>query len=46
MKLKKNKDESVDTLLLLRIGSKTPMEGILGILKIHSSITMKKYIEI
>jgi hypothetical protein len=27
MKLK-NKDESVDTLLLLRIGSKTPMEGI------------------
>jgi hypothetical protein len=27
MKLKKNKDESVDTLLLLRIGKKTPMEG-------------------
>ena len=28
MKLKKNGDESVDTLLLLRIGNKTPMEGI------------------
>jgi hypothetical protein len=28
MKLKKNKDESVDTLLLLRIGNKTPMEGV------------------
>jgi hypothetical protein len=28
MKLKKNKDQSVDTLPLLRIGSKTPMEGV------------------
>ena len=28
MKLKKNEDKSVDTLLLLRIGNKTPMEGV------------------
>jgi hypothetical protein len=28
MKLKKNKDQSVITLPLLRIGNKTPMEGI------------------
>jgi hypothetical protein len=28
MKLKKNKDQSVDTLPLLRNGSKTPMEGV------------------
>jgi hypothetical protein len=28
MKFKKNKDQSVDTLHLLRIGNKTPMEGI------------------
>jgi hypothetical protein len=28
MKLKKNKNKSVDTLLLLRIGNKTPMEGV------------------
>jgi hypothetical protein len=28
MKLKKNEDESVDTLLLLRIGNKTPMQGV------------------
>jgi hypothetical protein len=28
MKLKKNKDQNVDTLPLLRIGNKTPMEGI------------------
>jgi hypothetical protein len=28
MKLKKNKDKSVDTLLLLRTGNKTSMEGI------------------
>ena len=28
MKLKKNEDQSVDTLPLLRIGNKTPMEGI------------------
>jgi hypothetical protein len=27
MKLKKNEDQSVDTLSLLRIGNKTPMEG-------------------
>jgi hypothetical protein len=27
MKLKKNEDQSVDTLPLLRIGNKTPMEG-------------------
>ena len=27
MKLEKNKDQSVDTLPLLRIGNKTPMEG-------------------
>ena len=28
MKLKKNKDQSVHTLTLLRIGNKTPMEGV------------------
>jgi hypothetical protein len=28
MKLEKNEDQSVDTLPLLRIGNKTPMEGI------------------
>jgi hypothetical protein len=28
MKLKKNEDHCVDTLPLLRIGSKTPMEGV------------------
>ena len=28
MKLKKNKDQNVDTLLLLRIGNKTPMEEV------------------
>jgi hypothetical protein len=28
MKFKKNKDQSVDTLHLLRIGNKTPMEGV------------------
>jgi hypothetical protein len=28
MKLKKRKDQSVDTLLLLRIANKTPMEGV------------------
>jgi hypothetical protein len=28
MKLKKKEDENVDTLLLLRIGNKTPMEGV------------------
>jgi hypothetical protein len=28
MKLKKNKDQSVDTLPLLRTGNKTPMEGV------------------
>jgi hypothetical protein len=28
MKLKKNDDQSVDTLPLLRIGNKTPMEGV------------------
>ena len=28
MKLKKNKDQDVDTLPLLRIGNKTPMEGV------------------
>jgi hypothetical protein len=27
MKLKKNEDQSVDTLPLLRIGNKAPMEG-------------------
>jgi hypothetical protein len=27
MKLKKNEDQSVDTLPLSRIGNKTPMEG-------------------
>jgi hypothetical protein len=30
MKLKKNEDQSVDTLSLLRIGNKTPMEGVTG----------------
>ena len=28
MKLKKNEDQSVDTLLLPRNGNKTPMEGV------------------
>jgi hypothetical protein len=28
MKLKKNKDQTVDTLPLLRIRNKTPMEGV------------------
>jgi hypothetical protein len=28
MKLKKNKDKSVDNLPLLRIGNKIPMEGV------------------
>ena len=28
MKIKKNEDQSVDTLTLLRIGNKTPMEGV------------------
>jgi hypothetical protein len=28
MKLTKNKDQKVDSLLLLRIGNKTPMEGV------------------
>ena len=28
MKLKKKKDQSVDTLPLLRIGNKTPIEGV------------------
>jgi hypothetical protein len=28
MKLKKNEDQSVDTLPLLRIGNKTPMKGV------------------
>jgi hypothetical protein len=28
MKLKKNEDQSVDTLSLLRIRNKTPMEGV------------------
>jgi hypothetical protein len=28
MKLKKNEDQSVDTLPLLRIGNKTPTEGV------------------
>jgi hypothetical protein len=28
MKIKKNEDQSVDTLLLLIIGNKTPMEGV------------------
>jgi hypothetical protein len=28
MKLNKNKDQNVDTLSLLRIGNKTPMEGV------------------
>jgi hypothetical protein len=29
MKLKKNEDESVHTFLLLKIGNKTPMEGVI-----------------
>jgi hypothetical protein len=28
MKLKKNEDQNVDTFPLLRIGDKTPMEGV------------------
>jgi hypothetical protein len=30
MKLNKNEDQNVDTLSLLRIGTKTPMEGVTG----------------
>jgi hypothetical protein len=30
MKLKKIEDQSVDTLSLVRIGNKTPMEGVAG----------------
>jgi hypothetical protein len=30
MKLKKNEDQSVNNLPLLRIGNKTPMEGVTG----------------
>jgi hypothetical protein len=30
MKLKKNEDQSVNTLPLLRIGNKTPMEAVTG----------------
>jgi hypothetical protein len=30
MKIKKNKHQSVDTLPLLRIGNKTPMEEVTG----------------
>jgi hypothetical protein len=30
MNLKKNEDESVDTLPILRIGNKTPMEEVTG----------------
>jgi hypothetical protein len=29
MKLKKKEDQSVDTLLLLRMGNKIPMEGVI-----------------
>jgi hypothetical protein len=29
MKFKKNEGQSVDTLLLVRIGNKTPMEGVI-----------------
>ena len=29
MNLKKNEDQSVDTLPLIRIGNKTPMEGVI-----------------
>jgi hypothetical protein len=29
MKLKKNEDQNVDSLPLLRIGNKTPMEGVI-----------------
>jgi hypothetical protein len=36
MKLKKNEDQSVDTLPLLRIGNKTPMEGkVLTLLQLY-----------
>jgi hypothetical protein len=30
MKLKKNEDQSVNTMPLLRLGNKTPMEGVTG----------------
>ena len=30
MKLKKNKNQNVDSLSFLRIGNKTPMEGVTG----------------
>jgi hypothetical protein len=35
MKLKKNEDQSVDTLPLLRIGNKTPMEGVTELLELR-----------
>jgi hypothetical protein len=35
MKLKKNEDQNVDTLPLLRIGNKTPMEGVTETLELR-----------
>ena len=40
MKLKKKEDENVDTLLLLRIGNKTPMEGV-SETKFGAHVTLK-----
>jgi hypothetical protein len=42
MKLKKNEDQSVDTLPLLRIGNKTPIEGVTDIFFIYISNTIPK----
>jgi hypothetical protein len=39
MKLKKNKDQSVNTLPLLRIGNKTPLEVVTETKKIFLNIT-------
>jgi hypothetical protein len=43
MKLKKNEDQSVDTLPLLRIGNRTPMESVdnLPLLRIGNKTPME-----
>jgi hypothetical protein len=43
MKIKKNQDQSVDTLPLLRIGNKTPMEGVTD--KVWSRDEMMDHLE-
>ena len=45
MKLKKNEDQSVDTLPLLRIGNKTPMEEVTYRDKVWSCIKRMDHLE-